>query len=94
VEQLEHARQDSQPVSLDNPIGRVTRIDAIQQQNMASASKARIHLRLKHIEDALKRIAEDEYGICTACGEDIEAKRLHARPETPLCLKCQEELES
>jgi DnaK suppressor protein len=49
--------------------------------------------RLKAIEDALKRMQREEYGVCSECGEDINEKRLVAVPWAMMCLACQEEVE-
>lgn len=49
--------------------------------------------RLKAIEDALKRIHREEYGVCVRCGEDINEKRLVAVPWAKMCIRCQEESE-
>ncbi len=49
--------------------------------------------RLKAIEDALKRIQREEYGVCTECEEDINEKRLVAVPWAMTCIACQEEVE-
>ncbi len=49
--------------------------------------------RLKAIEDALKRIQREEYGVCTGCGDDINEKRLVAVPWATMCIDCQEEAE-
>ena len=48
---------------------------------------------LSKIEKALKKIEEDEFGVCEECGEDIAVKRLKARPVTTLCIRCKEEQE-
>ena len=49
--------------------------------------------RLKAIEDALRRIDREEYGVCVRCGEDINEKRLVAVPWAKMCIRCQEESE-
>ncbi len=48
---------------------------------------------IKKIDKALKKIEEGSYGICEACGEEIEEKRLEARPEATLCIECKREQE-
>ncbi len=48
---------------------------------------------IKKIDRALKRIEEGSYGICEACGEEIDYKRLEARPEASLCIRCKREQE-
>jgi DnaK suppressor protein len=49
--------------------------------------------RLALVREALSRIEDGTYGICTECDRDIEVKRLEALPWAPTCLKCQEETE-
>lgn len=87
---LSGASEDAKPVSLDEPIGRLTRMDAIQQQHMASARKQALELQRKQIASALSRLKSGDYGDCIRCEEPIGYARLRARPETPLCLSCQE----
>jgi DnaK suppressor protein len=89
------ASQDSvQPVSLDEPIGRLTRMDALQQQSMAKATRRTAEARLRQLSAALAALDEGDYGSCAACEEPIGYPRLKARPETRLCLPCQEEREN
>jgi RNA polymerase-binding protein DksA len=49
---------------------------------------------LYEIEEALKRIEEDKFGICEDCEKPINKSRLKAIPYTKLCLKCQAKRES
>ncbi len=85
---------DDAPVALDQQaVGRVSRIDAIQQQQMAAAQRRRAELRLKQIEVALRAWAEEEYGDCRRCGEPIGYARLSARPECPCCVPCMTAIE-
>jgi DnaK suppressor protein len=86
---LESFREDAQPVDLDEPIGRLSRMDAIQQQSMAMANRRSSEQRLARVEAALRRIDEDEYGDCLECGEPIALARLDAQPEAMLCVDCQ-----
>lgn len=48
---------------------------------------------LDKIQKALERIDDGTFGICEECEEPISAKRLEARPETTLCIRCKEEQE-
>lgn len=54
---------------------------------------ARESAELDAIDAALKRIESGSYGVCTDCGTDIPAARLHAAPETPRCIVCQDKFE-
>lgn len=60
--------------------------------SMSLASTEREHLN--QIEDALKRIDEKTYGICSECDKSITEVRLKALPHVVTCLKCQEKIES
>jgi DnaK suppressor protein len=84
---------DTRPVDLDEPIGRLSRMDALQQQSMAAANRGAALLRHRQIEAALSRLDAGEFGECQSCGEEIEAQRLFATPEVPFCLNCQSQRE-
>ena len=87
---LEVLREGTKPVDLDTPIGRLTRMDAMQQQSMAKATSRADELRLGQIIAALGRMERGEYGDCLACGEPVALTRLRARPEATLCVRCQD----
>ena len=87
--QLEDRRDFAKPVDLDAPIGRVSRIDAIAVQQMASESRRRTADRLRAVKAALERINRDDYGWCAVCDEPIARKRLDTRPESAACVRCQ-----
>lgn len=42
------------------------------------------------VEEAITRIDNGQFGVCTNCGNTIGEKRLHAIPWTPFCIDCQE----
>ena len=48
---------------------------------------------LSKLDLALKKIEDGSFGICEICEEPIGKKRLEARPETTLCIKCKEDQE-
>ena len=89
-ELLNNAGESTGPVTLDQQaVGRVSRIDAIQQQQMALASQQQASDMLKLTELALYRMDEGEYGDCLQCGEPIAYARLQAQPFASLCIDCQ-----
>lgn len=61
---------------------------AESDQNFTLRLKGREQKLLKKIDEALEKIANNTYGICESCGEDISLKRLMARPVTTLCIEC------
>ncbi|MDH3859909.1 MAG: TraR/DksA family transcriptional regulator [Gammaproteobacteria bacterium] len=88
--QLEQGSAAAKPVTLDQQaVGRVSRVDAIQQQQMAIASQQQATLLLQRIEIAQQRIESGEYGLCLKCAEPIAFARLQAQPTATLCIECQ-----
>ena len=69
-------------------IGRLSRMDAMQQHAMEDETGRRREKELQRIAAALDRLESDDYGYCTACGETIDAKRLENGPETSMCIIC------
>ncbi len=91
---LADSAEAARPIELDQPaIGRVSRIDAIQQQKMLEANRASQKGRVGLIHAALARLDEGEYGDCRGCGEGIGLARLTARPESAFCIECQQDRE-
>ena len=77
------------PVELDQTkVGRLSRMDALQDQAMALEVENRRQIELKRVDAALQRVADEDYGYCVVCGEDIEPKRLDLDPATPMCHAC------
>jgi DnaK suppressor protein len=83
---------EARPAPLDQAqVGRLSRMDALQAQEMAAATERRRQLELERIDAALERIATGDYGFCVRCGDDIGLKRLGFDPTTPLCIRCARE---
>ncbi|MEX2207090.1 MAG: TraR/DksA family transcriptional regulator [Myxococcota bacterium] len=86
---LSDSTTNAKPVDLDLSIGRLSRVDALQQQHMAIARRDRATLQLQQIRSALGRIEAGNYGACIRCDEPIALARLRARPEALVCRDCQ-----
>lgn len=89
LQNLSTSSEDAKPVDLGLSIGRLSRVDALQQQHMAMARRRRVEIQLQQIRAALSRMKSGTYGACIDCGEPIGFARLSARPETPMCRDCQ-----
>ena len=76
-------------VELDQQaVGRLSRMDALQNQAMAKAAHARRDIMKRRIQAALERLEEGEFGYCLDCGEEIAEKRLDLDPTIPNCVSC------
>jgi len=95
IETLATTTNDIKPVVLDqNAVGRVSRVDAMQMQQMALESSRRRERQLIDVEKALKRAEQPTYGICEECDEDINVLRLEIDPTAIRCIKCEEAISS
>ena len=90
VEQLNDAnREAADTVVLDqSKVGRLSRMDALQAQQMAQETTRRRQLQLQKIDSALRRMDAGEYGYCFICGEEISTARLDFDPASTRCIGC------
>lgn len=87
LSQASAAKRDA--VTLDQQsVGRVSRVDALQQQAMAQAQERQRGHELVRIEQAFLRMDEGEFGWCADCGKEIAPKRLEIDPSAALCIQC------
>ncbi len=90
-EMEETYKETGETVELDQTrVGRLSRMDAMQVQQMALESSRRRQHQLLKIEGALSRIKSGEYGYCFICGEEIVAQRLVVDPTSTRCMVCVE----
>jgi DnaK suppressor protein len=81
--------QDRAAVQLDQQsVGRLSRMDAIQVQQMALAADRQRRVQISRIQRALKQIDDGEFGFCLECGNEIPEGRLQADPAAHLCIGC------
>jgi RNA polymerase-binding transcription factor len=85
----ESSKDAADTVELDQTrVGRVSRMDALQAQEMAKESNRRRLVALQRIDRALQRIDDGEYGYCAVCDEPIMEQRLEVDPGASLCIDC------
>lgn len=85
----ETSREARGVVTLDqSSVGRLTRMDAMQAQQMAAETARRRDQEMIRIRAALTRIENDDFGYCLRCDEEISPKRLDHDPSATLCIAC------
>ncbi len=84
----------STPVDLDEPIGRISRMDAIAQQKMIQAGRHSQEAEIRRVALALADMDTGDYGYCRECEEVIAFERLQVRPEARICVPCQRRREA
>ena len=80
--------EQTRAISPDKAIGRLSRLDSMQMQEIAKDAARRRVLRLTELRHALTRMDNGDYGFCETCREVISFDRLSARPEVRLCEHC------
>lgn len=79
----------ARPVKLDqSSVGRLSRIDAIQNQGLSQGLQERERSKAAQLEEALRRLDDGTYGTCEGCGGPIQFERLTVFPETRMCSTC------
>lgn len=93
--QAEGQQARSEAVELDQAkVGRLSRMDALQQQAMQDATQIRVTRQLQRLRLALQRIDEEDYGLCLECDEPIAPGRLKIDPAATLCVSCAADLQT
>lgn len=76
------------PIPLDASIGRVSRMDAINNKTINESSLREKQQQLKKLERALENSGSDSFGICSKCGDEIPFGRLEYMPHVTRCVNC------
>lgn len=85
---LKKLKELTKPISPDNAIGRLSRMEAISEKSVNERAVANSENKLGRLNDALHRLDKDEYGECLICEEPISKARLKVMPESAICLNC------
>jgi DnaK suppressor protein len=88
LELITSLKENSKPVSPDNAIGRLSRMEAINDQNMLQANLRSTEARVARLKQTLAQIDEEDFGLCVQCEEPIPFGRLLLIPESKTCVRC------
>lgn len=81
-------REQSQPISPDDSIGRVSRMDAINNKTVTEASLRQAEGKLNNLERVLSQLGTADFGVCISCRNPIPIERIVFRPESLYCVRC------
>jgi DnaK suppressor protein len=85
---VKYLELSTKPISPENAIGRVSRMDAINNKSVAEDSLRKAIEKQAKLKNALKNIDSKEFGVCQKCKGDINFKRIAFMPEILRCMKC------
>ena len=85
---IQEYKELTKPISPDCAIGRVSRMDAINNKSVAEASLRQAENKLNSLHRVLSQIDTNEFGICLKCKQQIPLGRILIRPQSLLCVNC------
>jgi len=79
---------NTQPVKPENSLGRISRMDAINNKSVMESALRNKRRKLAKLKTALTHIDDENFGMCTSCKNEIQIKRLLFMPESDKCVRC------
>ena len=80
--------KETKPISPENAIGRVSRMDAINNKSVVELALKKSQEKLKQLNWVKKNITTENFGICIRCNQNIPIERLLIVPEITKCVCC------
>jgi DnaK suppressor protein len=87
-QQISRLQEKAKPVTPDCSLGRLTRMEAMSEQEVSRRILDETLLRQTRLRNALSRIDSEMFGLCIECEEEIGFERMKIRPESVLCIEC------
>lgn len=86
--QISILQEKAKPIAPDCSLGRLTRAEAMAEQEVNNRVLEEANLRLVRLNNAHLRIDKEMFGICLECEEEIALGRMLIRPESLRCVDC------
>ena len=87
-EEIKNLKEMTKPLGLDSAVGRISRMDYINNKSVNEAQLVQNESKMKALENWLTKIGTSQFGKCTRCGNDININRLLYMPESTKCVHC------
>jgi DnaK suppressor protein len=78
----------TKPIAPENAIGRVSRMDAINNKSVNEAALKKAEQKFKNLQIALSNINDTHFGICAKCKGNIPLGRIMLMPQSRFCVNC------
>lgn len=85
---IEEYKESSGPIAPDDAIGRVSRMDAINNRSIVQAAQRTAEEKLNKLRYMKDHLDDPDFGQCRRCGQSIPPGRLILKPESPFCVRC------
>jgi len=87
---IEEYKEMTKPVAPDNAIGRLSRIDAINNKSVTEAALRQAEEKLRNLNRVFSQLGSKDFGLCLKCKKQIPLGRILIRPESLYCINCAE----
>ena len=88
TELINKYRELTKPIAPENAIGRVSRMDAINNKSVNELALKNAEIKLNNLTVALSKIDDPDFGICVRCNNPIPMGRILLMPQTTTCVNC------
>ena len=85
---INNLKELTKPISPENAIGRVSRMDAINNKSVNEVALRNAINKLALLSSALQRIGHEDFGLCIQCKNPIPIQRVLLVPQSALCVNC------
>ena len=85
---IKEYRELTKPIAPDVAIGRISRMDAINNKSITEAALRQSEEKLVNLNRVLSKLDENDFGICLKCRQKIPFGRILIRPESLYCVNC------
>ena len=85
---IKEYKELTKPIAPDCAIGRVSRMDAINNKSVVEASLRQAESKLRNLKRVFSKLGSDEFGVCLKCKQPIPLGRILIRPESLFCVNC------
>ncbi len=76
------------PIAPENAIGRISRMDAINNKSVNEAALRKAKNKLQNLQFALSKVYDEDFGLCVKCKQEIPLGRILIMPQSRTCVKC------
>ena len=88
IQSIKSYKELTKPIAPENAIGRISRMDAINNKSVIDAALKKAEQKLKNLEIALSNLNEPDFGICARCKKSIPRGRIMLIPHSRFCVNC------
>ena len=85
---IDDYKESTKPISPENAIGRISRMDAINNKSIVEAALRKANEKLSKLKLVLEKVDDSDFGLCIRCGNPIPIGRILLMPQSRLCVSC------